>query len=217
VVNLKLILWLLFLDINTVILFAKDWEMRDQYILELFEAIRYGDRDAFEKFYNETWFPLFQTALSKTRDEAEAQDIIQDLYIRLWERREAIVIASNPSAYLRVMLRNEVVRRLRNALELRQKKERYAFSLQDLAENMEDIVLTKELEGQLDREINKLSPKQKEIFLMYYVEGQSSAEIASQLAIAEQTVKNQLVLSKRRLKVLIEGLAYAQIIAYLFR
>ena len=216
-VNLKLILWLLFLDIKKVILFAKDWEMRDQYILELFEAIRNGDRDAFEKFYNETWFPLFQIAISKTRDEAEAQDIVQDLYIRLWERREAIVIASNPSAYLRVMLRNEVVRRLRNALELQQKKHLYAFSLQDLAENIEDIVLTKELETQLDKEINKLSPKQKEIFLMYYVEGQSSAQIASKLAIAEQTVKNQLVVSKRRLKILIEGLAYAQIMAYIFR
>jgi RNA polymerase sigma factor (sigma-70 family) len=191
--------------------------MYDQNLLQLYEAIKDGNSQAFEEFYKLTWYPLYQIAWSKTKDDDEAKDIVQDLYIRLWDKRDHINIQSNPTAYLRAMLRNEIVKRLRAALDLQQKKDLYADSIQDLSDSIEEILLTKELEQRFAREVAKLPPKQKEIYLLYYVSGLSAGEIASNLAIAEQTVKNQLVSAKKKLRTLVEGMALIQILAFLLK
>ncbi len=191
--------------------------MCDQHLLQLYEGIKRGDDQAFEEFYKQTWYPLYQIALSKTKDDAEAQDIVQELYIRIWNGKDTIRIESNPVAYLRTMLRHEIIRRLRGALELQVKKDVYATSISDLSESLEDILFSKELELRFEQEVNKLPPKQKEIYLMYYIGGLSAAEIALNLSIAEQTVKNQLVSAKKKLKVLVDSIALVEVISFLIR
>nr|MDX3917485.1 sigma factor [Pseudosphingobacterium sp.] len=65
---------------------------------ELFQRTKAGDSVAFTALYRHTWQKLYQLALRKTQSDEEAKDIVQEIYIQLWQKKESIDIRGSVEA-----------------------------------------------------------------------------------------------------------------------
>lgn len=171
---------------------------------ELFQHTKAGDSIAFTALYRLTWQKLYQLAVHKCRDEEEAKDIVQDIYIQLWQKRASIHIRGSVEAYLYSMAKYELVRRMQRFL----KDESHRFDYQQVIETLvtaaDQQLFAGELAAQLSKEVKALPEKQQHIYRLYQEDNLSTGEIARELGLAEQTVKNQLVHAKRKIRLAIK-------------
>ncbi|HMF73381.1 MAG TPA: sigma-70 family RNA polymerase sigma factor [Flavitalea sp.] len=166
---------------------------------ELFLQIKNGSNDAFGILYQKHWNRAFADAYKRIRNRDQAKDIVQDIFLNIWQRRESLVIDNFP-AYLTIAVRNQVLKLL--------EKEKHKHPFFDLLENLPGIVnmadtniLYKELAVSYDLLINSLPPKRRLIFKLRFQEDQSTKEIAEALSISRNTVQNQLGKAIEQLKV----------------
>lgn len=159
---------------------------------KLFAQIATGDDTAFEQFYNLHWNKIYSLALAYLKSQQLAQDIVQDVFLKLWTKREKLSEVTDPDSFIYIMGRNEVL----NALK---KKVRLTF-IDDEKENdlPDDLLLPqqldlKELGSQINKAIDKLPAQQKKILRLSREKGLSHEQIAEQLGIEKVTVKNHIV------------------------
>jgi len=167
---------------------------------ELFCLTKEGDTAAFSALYQQTWQKLYQLAFNKTRDEEESKDIIQDIYIQLWKKKEGIQIQGSIEAYLYTMTKHEIIRRMQQFLKLEEQKFDYQQMIDSFAASGDQEIFAEELGRHLKREIAALPEKQQRIFRLHNEENYTTKQIAKELDIAEQTVKNQLVHAKKKIR-----------------
>ena len=167
---------------------------------ELTVLFQQQDREAFEEIYHRYWHPLFLHAYHILDDEDEAQDIIQDLFIAFWNKSFADRVHTSLKSYLYVMTRNKVLNHIR-------KNKINANFIQFLSTKLtekdfntvQDIEL-KELTVLIDREIDQLPPRMKQVFEMSRKEFLTHKEIAERLSKSEETVKKQITNSLKLLR-----------------
>lgn len=171
----------------------------------LLQGIRQKDRDAFDALYHRLAEPLLDMAMLKTGDRAGAQDIVQELFIWLWEKAPDISLSddndSSVRAYLFGALRNKILNY--HAALVRQGKA--AGELLRLAPvaaetDPQKQVEWRELERAIEKEVEALPAEMKKIYQLSNRSAMSIQEIANQLLLSEQTVKNQLGLASRRIR-----------------
>jgi RNA polymerase sigma-70 factor (ECF subfamily) len=159
---------------------------------ELLSLLLKDDRNAFTQIYNRYMDLLYLHALKRLKDEDEAEDLIQDLFITIWEKRAELNFGSTLSAYLYRAVKNKVI----NALAHRHIKTNYLESLQQYIDagefNTDEAVRVKELAEQIEKEVGRMPAKMQEIFLLSRNENLSHKEIAEQLGISDKTVKKQV-------------------------
>ncbi|WP_207425019.1 RNA polymerase sigma factor [Pedobacter sp. SYSU D00535] len=167
---------------------------------DLIAGIISGDKEAFSEFYNRNWEFLYQFAISRLKDTDEAKDVVQEIFVTAWLKKEQLESVENIRAYLLTMVKHETIRKISHALRLQEKITHYheyvlpSFVLPD------DHAAYKELVSILDREIENLPDRQREIYRLNKEQELSIQEIAAQLNLSSQTVKNQLGLAKKRLR-----------------
>lgn len=167
---------------------------------ELFQRTKAGDSVAFTALYRHTWEKLYQLALRKTQAEEEAKDIVQEIYIQLWQKKESIHIRGSVEAYLYSMTKYEIVKRIQNALKDEAHRFDYRQLIDDFSISGDQHIFANELETQLNKEVDALPTKQQHIYRLHQEDNRSTQEIAQELGLAEQTVKNQLVHAKRKIR-----------------
>ena len=156
----------------------------------LFDLLRQGDETAFEKIYNHYWPDLYSAAYKRFPEKERCQDIIQNVFADLWKRRGEVNLA-NPKAYLHTAVRFQVLKQVARA-------PRNTFFSQKFEEQLisplttDSGVLEKEREVLIEYFILALPKKRREIFLLHYHEGLSTAKIALRLNVSRKTVQNQL-------------------------
>src|SRR5690606_215719 len=148
--------------------------------LLLLQAIREGSAEAFDKLYVKYWPSVYESAFKRLKDRDQAQDLVQDIFVGLWQNRNELTIANLP-AYLHNAVRNRV-------LNLFEKEKRYVPFEQLLAETAETsahradaLALRNEFLRAYQTLVDSLPVKRKTIFYLYDKEGLSSEEIARQL------------------------------------
>lgn len=159
---------------------------------ELVVLLKEGDHAAFTEIYNRYSVLMFYKVNQMLRDEEVSKDLIQDLFVGLWDKSGLIQENNNLSGYLYIGARNSVLKFIqRNKL-----KNDYASSLAAYASevSMETIhdIDERELKVIVQREIDNLPAKMKVIFEMSRKDNLSHAEIAEQLGLSDQTVKKQV-------------------------
>ncbi|MFD1770484.1 RNA polymerase sigma factor [Sphingobacterium suaedae] len=178
--------------------------MNDTQLLELFLRVKQGDRNAFTTLYSSCWRVVYDLAFLKTRDEDEAKDILQEIFVNLWEKRTRLTIQSNVQAYLYRMAKHEIIRRLEASLSLSRKTDIYRAAVEELSHSLDASIEAKELKQRWDAEIAKLPQRQREIYTLHYERDYTIRDIALELGIAEQTVKNQLVAANKKIRQVME-------------
>lgn len=162
---------------------------------DLFLLVKESNEDAFDELYHRTWKKLYELAFRRLKDEGTAKEIIQDLYIDLWEKRDRKVI-SDVDHYLCQAVRFKVIDKFR-------KEKKYFDQLETLVEELSDGSTADEryrqaeLELMLNTWIARMPQKRRAIFLLHYDEDKTVKEIAKLLGISTKTVQNQLVYQKR--------------------
>jgi len=169
--------------------------------LELQHLLVLGDTCAFTEIYDRYKGVLYQHALNMLKDRDEAKDVLQELFANLWANRESIQIKSNLSGYLYVGVRNRVV----NLIAHKQVQAQYISSLGDFINKGEFItdyrVRERQLAELIEKEIDSLPAKMREVFQLSKISNLSHKEIAEELSVSEQTVRTQVRNALRILRV----------------
>ena len=159
---------------------------------ELTALLKQGDHAAFSEIYKRYSVILYYKVNKMLRDEEAAKDLIQDLFISIWDNPHSINEESNLGGYLYVIARNNVLQLIRKE----KVKNDYLASIAQFASEVSMDTLEELDERDLSRilteEIAKLPTKMKRVFEMSRTQNLSHAEIAKQLGISDQTVKKQV-------------------------
>ena len=151
-----------------------------------------GDELAFTEIYNRYWDKLFAIAANKLKDLDEAEEIVQDIFVSLWKRREEIGSIEILSPYLAVSVKYRVIKCLdkRNS---RQKYTDYSQRITSIADDSTEQWLEfEELRSRLAIFVADLPEKCRLVFRLSRESGFSQKRIASELGISEKTVEAHL-------------------------
>lgn len=159
---------------------------------ELLQRIAEGDKDAFVRLHDHYWATIYYAGLSFLKSPDRALDAVQDIFLKLWEKREILSSIENFKPFLMTMVRNELI----NAL---QKKARRETVYKELRQQLPDYFMLpqeymdhKELETLIATAIASLSDQQQTIYRLTREEGLSHSQIADQLGLAPKTVANTI-------------------------
>lgn len=157
---------------------------------ELFRLIKKGSRRAYEELYDRYKRPLVAYALKKLNDE-EAYDLIHDLWLRIWEKRETLDVKGTVVSYLFKAVRNRIIDLMARSSLSR----RYLASVEYADSSIENDKADYELRekmfmNQIEIVLNKYSSKANSIVRMR-MQGYNNHEIAEKLNLSEKTIRNQ--------------------------
>lgn len=157
------------------------------------------DEETFGAIYREYWLRLYDFALAKVHDPDVAEEIVQDLFVHLWEKRGNLSV-NNLSGYLFVAVRNRVMDHY---------KQRLFSDLEAVGHvTAPDYPLfLDELENELDQAVGRLPGKTREIFMLNRLEGQSVGEISQKLNLPRRTVEYHITQAIRQLKVFLRSVS----------
>ncbi|BAV04541.1 RNA polymerase ECF-type sigma factor [Filimonas lacunae] len=143
---------------------------------------------AFEILYRRLWVEMYDTAYQRLKNDAQAEDIVQDVFTSLWTRRASLNI-DNVTGYLHTAVRFKVFNYVQRGAA-----HSFLEPFQSLASpaNADDKLLEKELSALLAAYEAALPDKRRKIFQLYFHERLSTREIADMLDISQKTVQNQL-------------------------
>lgn len=151
---------------------------------DIFQALREGSEEAFGTLFRRYYPRLHRFACKYIADEAAASDAVQTCFMRLWERRSALVGGSLQSM-LYTMLRNECLNSLKHSAIV----EGYARQAQSVADHQ---LLYDELQLSIDRALDTLPQRTADIFRMSRYESLKNREIAQQLGISTTAVEKHI-------------------------
>lgn len=168
----------------------------------LLSKIKNGDKLAFGEFFDQYWDRLYTAAWARVNDSEVAKDIIQELFISIWNRRESLYIQSSVDAYLHTAVKLAVIshfrRKSKEDLHLQDAATRFDIISEQVGE-LDDYL---ELEKVIAETVNKMPTLLQQVYTLRN-ENKSIREIAQELGIAEQTVKNYTMEVLRRLRLVI--------------
>ena len=166
---------------------------------ELLERLRQGDSAAFDEIFR-TWYgPLVGTAERMLRDRAVAEELVQDVMLELWRRRETLAADGSAQAYLFQATRNRVLNHLRH-LKIEQRSEPDVRGESSSTPHADAAVVEEELDVAVQRAVQSLPDRCREVFELSRVHGLKYAEIARQLGISVKTVEAQMGKALRTLR-----------------
>jgi RNA polymerase sigma-70 factor (family 1) len=165
---------------------------------EILYRVKEGDAEAFSKLYTHFRSPALKFCATLLKDEEEAENIIQEVFARIWDRRLQIKPEQSFQAYLFVSLRNQIFDEFRKIEKDGQLRKQYAdrIAVINEEEGNDKEVKIKFILGALE----SLPERRKQILKLNIQEGKSYKEIAGFMNISTNTVKNQLIKAKEVLR-----------------
>lgn len=158
--------------------------------------IRQGDKEVFRDLFEIYYQRLFLYAKSYVGDPDTAKDIVQDLFIHLWEKRKNLVIISSLSSYFFRAIHNRSIQFLRHKKVISKYKEKHLLKLKEaeiLYNTSVDFTLSdvqfNEIQNILNETYNSLPAKTREVFRLSRQEAKSNRVIANTLNINIKTVE----------------------------
>ena len=166
----------------------------------LIKEIQKQNRRVFESLFHDHYPGLTRFAEGFVFDRDVSEDIVQSLFIYLWEHAENLNISSSIKSYLYFSIKNRCLNHLRGLKIQDQHHILYMeATLNEEGLAGEDSDITRQIASCLE----KLPPKMAEIFKLKYLEEHTVKEIATQLEVSENTVKTQLLRAKEKLRMLL--------------
>ncbi len=149
----------------------------------------------FERLYNHHWEKLYAFCFRMTRDQHISQNIVQDIFTDLWERRKQVNVLAIEN-YLFRAAKNQILKEYRkrkfDTVVIEEKFENYIITHTD--------ALDAEMLDKLYSLLNSLPERKREILVLNKIEGESIDQIAIRLNLSKQTVKNQLSSALKQLR-----------------
>ena len=151
-----------------------------------------GNEMAFRKLFDSYRNDLYKFSLSMVCSEDHAEEIVQDVFMKIWIKRESLKPEMSFKSYLFTITRNKTIKFLKKAANNRKLREAVFYGKQKFVNSTDLYVRELELEALKKEAMDKLSPKRRIIFEMSRNENKSYEEIADELGISISTVRNQM-------------------------
>jgi RNA polymerase sigma-70 factor (family 1) len=163
--------------------------LSDSHLLDL---VRSGDETAFAETYERYWLLIYAHTLKMLGNDDDAKDITQEVFTHLWQKAQFIRNCDNLAGYLYVSARHKVI----NLIRQNKVRRDYLFSLSEYATERSNTTIeqlnARDLESAIEREIQSLPARMREIFELSRKQNLSYKEIAVKLDISDKTVKKQI-------------------------
>ena len=171
------------------------------YEKKLLEQIARGEESAFRTIFDRHWDRLYHYLLAITKSRQIAEEIAADVFLKLWIGRELLPEIHYLEAFLLRVARNKAIDFLEEvARNTRYQKLIFETIRQPNMPAADDQLLNKESQGLLAEVLDTLSPRRRLVFTLHRIEGMSHKEIAEQLNLSHQTVKNTMADAQRAIR-----------------
>lgn len=162
-------------------------------IKDLARRLRMSDQQAFSELYEIYHGKLFRFTLSYLHSVTEAEDVVHDLFVKLWKKRKLIQPDQNFDSYLFTLSKNHILNLIRNKRVRRECRDEIRSS--DVIPHNPTLQRISEAEYQhlYDQVLAQLPKRRKEVYLLSRQEGLTYKEIAAKLDISENTVEVHMV------------------------
>jgi len=158
----------------------------------LAELLAKRDEAAFEQVFKTHFKSLHAYAFTILKDEAEAEEMVQQVFFKLWDRTATLTITGSVTAYLYRSVHNESLNYLKHQKVRAGHRLQVAYSMKNQADHASKKLLAGELEKKLREALNELPEQCRTIFQLSRFEELKYREIADQLDISVKTVENQM-------------------------
>ena len=167
---------------------------------QLISSLRSGSQFAFERLFENYCQKLYRFSLSYLKSEIEAEEIVQDVFLKLWENRDKLRNETSFQSYLFTIAFNDI----RKHFNKKARNERYRTEILDFLSDENPSIETnpdfETLVVKLESLIDQMPDRRKEIFRKRNKEGKTVRDIDSEMGISQKTVENQITEAMNFLK-----------------
>lgn len=171
--------------------------MNEKLILEAFAK---GDREAYAVLYKTYWADVYNFSRLYLKTKEAAEEVIQDVFIKLWEAREFICPQENIKGFLFIITRNIIFDQYRKQVNMTNYKLSLIQALGEHSYSMDEDMEKNEIENLIKRMVQQMPERQQTIFRLKYREDLSYKEIALRLGVTERVVERDLYKTLKFLK-----------------
>ncbi|WP_157274062.1 RNA polymerase sigma-70 factor [Pedobacter sp. BAL39] len=151
------------------------------------------DENTFFQLYESYWDKLYQIAFKYLNDGFQAEEVVQDLFTSLWQRKDSLLLTeSTIENYLVRAVRFKISRIYSDEIRKTQKIDEYKLRQSASSHHTEKQVLYRFLKEDVDKLVGMLPERCKDVYQLSRIKGMNNKEIAVNLLISEKTVENQL-------------------------
>jgi RNA polymerase sigma-70 factor (ECF subfamily) len=159
---------------------------------DLVHHVRNGEKGAYQILFERYAPKIYSFAFSYLKNKADAEELVQDVFLKIWEKRETLDVSRNIKSFIFKIAVNTIYDFIRHKnIESVFKdfaRENYEFH----SNNTWDTVVFKEMQATLNQLVVKMPEQRKKIFQLSKIKGFTNDEIANKLGISKRTVENQL-------------------------
>ncbi|MEL6562216.1 MAG: RNA polymerase sigma-70 factor [Bacteroidota bacterium] len=182
----------------------------------IWKQIMSDDVNAFQMLFNAFYENLVSYSHRFTQQQVISEEIVQDVFISLWERRRKITIQSSLKSYLYRAVKNRTINYVKNQLP----KDQVTTDLNEnltITESNDEPGSETELKEAIDKAVSHLPDKCRTIFLLSRGEGLTHKEIAAELDISTKTVENQIGIAIKKLRTSLKPFLNSIVFSVIFK
>lgn len=172
---------------------------------ELLQQLKLGNAAVFTQLYEAYSEKLYYATLSMVKDEAVAEELVQHIFTRIWQKRDTIEITENFAGYLYRTGQHTVYDFFRKVSRDKALYEKFAAVSTSAYTHIEEALLRKENAGLLQQMLDILPPQRKKVFQLCKLEGLSYKQAGEVLDISPSTVKDHLVKATKSMQDYLKG------------
>ncbi|MHA4811423.1 RNA polymerase sigma factor [Flavitalea flava] len=181
---------------------------------ELLTRLAKRDAEAFTLLFNNYWPRIYSSILVISKSATLAEDIVQEIFTRLWQEHEKAAEINDLSSYLFIAARNKVLNRL-SRVDVELAYQSYLLH-QGQEPGKADQVTYRELDQLVKSGMQQLPPQQQRAFQLSRFQGYTYEQIAEEMQISRSTVKDHIVKALAALRQYLKANGYASLYLLLF-
>src|SRR5215213_7627072 len=158
-----------------------------------------SDEQAYEELFRYFYSSLYQFALSFVKTGQLAEEVVSDVFIRIWQKRSALARILDLKLYLFISTKNTALNYLRQQKRDTLLPDDYRVQLRSIYFDPEELLITAEMVNRIQQAINQLPPRCQLIFKLIKDDGLKYKEVANLLNLSLKTVENQMTLALRKI------------------
>ncbi len=178
---------------------------------EYIPGLKSGSENVFRKIMEHWYSRLYNFAVGYLNNEENAREVIQDVFLQLWEHRQKLAENTSLNAYLFTLTRNrciDLIRRERLMLQFRTDKQEEYIRLTEnfyaLSDSVLDDIFALELQSEIDAVVSSLPEQCRKVFIMSRTKGMKNREISAVLNLSGKTVESHLTKALRTIRITLE-------------
>ncbi len=178
---------------------------------EYLQGLTEGSEKAFRSIMDHWYSRLYTFANGYLNDKENTKEVLQDVFLRLWDHRQKLAVNTVLNAYLFILTRNrciDIIRRERLMLQFRTDKQdeyhRLTENFDALSDPILDDLFAMEIQVEITKAVNGLPEQCRKVFILSRAKGLKNKEISEELGLSEKTVESHLTKALKTLRLLLE-------------